>query len=431
MNGDDEELLRELLGRWEDAHDRGAAPDPDALCRDRPDLLPELVRRIEDLLLVKRLEDSEPDDDATVPPVIPGGRYVIKERIGEGTEAIVWRAHDTNIGRDVAVKVPRARDADLLDEARLVATLQHPHIIKVLDAGHDARGFPFTVTELMLGRTLAERLRGRHGRRVPVAAAIRWVGQIASALRAVHLAGRAHRDVKPMNILLDEHDNAVLADFGIAIDMASHEPGGSTGSPAYKSPEQLSGERLDVRSDVYSLGLVAHELLAGGLPFTNLDDASLVEREIASGVDMRVSRRVPRPLRPVVTKALARHRGTRHESAWQFASELKRAWRWRWIGRGLAAAALAALATIAALGLAGWRLRAQARRAGRAADRQVEQALEKAREGMRIHEDMTRKVDEVRDMVDRIVEETMNEPFHRSRREENEARRAQEHNEGQ
>lgn len=427
MNGEDEDLLHELLGRWEEAHDRGAALDPGELCRDRPDLLPELVRRTGDLLLVKRLEDPAPDDDAHIPPVIPGGRYVITGRIGEGTEGIVWRAHDTTVGRDVALKIPRVNGGDLLDEAKRIANLRHPHIIKVLDVGRDARGVPFTVTELMLGRTLAERLHGRDGRRVPVKDAIRWVAQIASALRAVHRAGQAHRDVKPLNILLDEHDNAVLADFGIAIDMASHEPGGSTGSPAYKSPEQLAGERLDVRSDVYSLGLVAHELLAGCLPFTNLEDQALVEREITSGVDIRVSRRVPRSLRPVVTKALSLHRGMRHESAWQFASALKQAWRWRWISRGLAAAALGLIATV---GLIGWRLREQARRAGRAADRQVEQAMEKAREGMRIQEGMTRKVNEVRDMVDRIVEETMNDPFHRARRAENEARRTRERNEG-
>lgn len=427
MSGADEDLLYELLNRWEEAHDRGAEPDPGELCRHRPDLLPELSRRIDDLLLVKRLEDPEPENDPDSPPDIPGGRYVITGRIGQGTEGVVWRAHDSRLDRDVALKVSRRRGGNLLEEAKLVASLQHTHIIKVLDAGHDARGVPFTVTELMLGRTLADRIRDGDGRRIPVVDSIRWVAQIASALRAVHLAGRAHRDVKPVNILLDEHDNAILADFGIAIDMAEQEPGGSTGTPAYKSPEQLAGERLDVRSDVYSLGLVAHELLAGCLPFTNLDDAALVEREIASGVDMRVSRRVPGLLRPVVTRALARHRALRHESAWQFASALKQAWGRRWINRGLTAAALAALATIAALGLAGWRLRAQARQAGRAADHQVEEAMEAAREGMRLQDEMMLKVNEFRDIGDRIIEETTNDPFHRARRAENEARRAQRH----
>jgi len=358
MTKPDDELLYDLLDRWEEAHDHGTPLDPAELCREQPHLVPELARRIRNLLRVKPLE---PGARAAGPPAdLLNGRYRIKRQIGGGTEGDVWLAHDTLIRRDVAVKLPKGDSDDLLDEARLIASLQHPNILKVLDVGHDTLGTVFVVTELMPGRTLAEQLRDAHGGRVPVSRAIAWTRQIASALDAVHVAGRAHRDVKPVNILLDDRGNAVLADFGIAIDVASQEPGGSTGTLAYKSPELLAGHPLDARSDVYSLALVAHEMLAGCLPFTNLDDTSTIEREIASGLDMRVSKRMPGRLRPVVTQGLSLHPNRRHESAPDFARDLEQAWRRSTLGRWLAVAALVVIASLAILG---WRARLDGRRA--------------------------------------------------------------------
>ena len=358
MTKPDDELLYDLLDRWEEAHDHGTPLDPAELCREQPHLVPELARRIRNLLRVKPLE---PGARAAGPPAdLLNGRYRIERQIGGGTEGDVWLAHDTLIRRDVAVKLPKGDSDDLLDEARLIASLQHPNILKVLDVGHDALGTVFVVTELMPGRTLAEQLRDAHGGRVPVSRAIAWTRQIASALDAVHVAGRAHRDVKPVNILLDDRGNAVLADFGIAIDVASQEPGGSTGTLAYKSPELLAGHPLDARSDVYSLALVAHEMLAGCLPFTNLDDTSTIEREIASGLDMRVSKRMPGRLRPVVTQGLSLHPNRRHESAPDFARDLEQAWRRSTLGRWLAVAALIVIASLAILG---WRARLDGRRA--------------------------------------------------------------------
>lgn len=414
---DDENLLHGMLDRWEEARDGGSPCEPSELCRDRPDLLPELARRIGDLLRVMQLES--PQDEPAAPHELLAGRYLIKARLGHGKEGDVWLAHDTLIQRDVAVKMPRGDSDDLLAEARLVASLKHPNILKVLDAGHDRHGIAFVVSELMTGRTLAERLHSGDHPSVPVAAAIRWIGQIASALHAVHLAGRAHRDVKPSNILLDERDNAVLADFGIAIVVASQQPGGSTGSLAYKSPEQFAGEKLDARSDVYSLGLVAHELLAGCLPFTNLDDTAAIEREIVSGVDMMVSRKVHPRLRPVVARALSRFPDMRQESAPQFARELKQALKSSHIGRWLAVASLAAVVT---LGLVGWRLRAEVQRFDGAPARPIEDAKRALQEGLGIQRDAMRKVNEMRKLTDGIVEEAMKDPVHRSRRTKIEAR---------
>jgi serine/threonine-protein kinase len=418
MTTPDDDLLYDLLDRWEEAHDRGAPLDPAELCRERPDLVAELARRIRNLLRVKRLEPGAAVD---LPPAdLLHGRYRIRSRIGGGTEGDVWLAYDTLLHRDVAVKLPRGDSDDLLDEARLIASLQHPNILKVLDVGHDARGTVFVVTELMPGRTLAERLRAPDGRRVSVSRVIAWTRQIAAGLHAVHLAGRAHRDVKPVNILFDDHDNAVLADFGIAIDVASQELGGSTGTPAYKSPEQLAGCPLDARSDVYSLALVAHEMLAGGLPFTNLDDPAAIEREIASGLDMRVSKQIPGRLRPVVTQGLALLPERRHESAPQFARDLEQAWRRSTLSRWLG---LAVLVAVAGLAILGWRAREDRRRSDAVITRQTDAAIQAAREGSRIRDEAERKVQGLLDLNRRLIDGAMNDPFHRERRAENEARR--------
>ena len=144
MTKPDDELLYDLLDRWEEAHDHGTPLDPAELCREQPHLVPELARRIRNLLRVKPLE---PGARAAGPPAdLLNGRYRIERQIGGGTEGDVWLAHDTLIRRDVAVKLPKGDSDDLLDEARLIASLQHPNILKVLDVGHDARGTVFVVS---------------------------------------------------------------------------------------------------------------------------------------------------------------------------------------------------------------------------------------------------------------------------------------------
>jgi serine/threonine protein kinase len=404
----DDELIDSLLDRWEEACDRGDLLSPESLAADRPDLMPELAQRIKSLLAGRSLEQilgggREGSGREPGPPWLIRGRYQLEQLLGRGSEGAVWLARDMLIGREVAVKLPLLDCDALLEEARLVASLRHPNILKVLDAGHDDNGKAFVVTELMRGRTLADRIRDRESCRVPVSQSLAWIRQIAGALHAVHLAGRAHRDVKSINILLDENDDAVLADFGIAVPVASQTPGSSLGTPAYKSPEQVAGKPLDARSDVYSLGLVAHEILTGRLPFTNLDDPAAIEREIKAGVDQLVSRGIPARLRPVIRKAVATRPADRHESAPQFARELEQAWRGSVVRRWGAATALGMVALILLLG---WRLREEKRRSDEAVSRQTEEAMKELGAGMRIHDESQRKVQDVIGLGRKLIEET-------------------------
>ncbi|HET9692296.1 MAG TPA: serine/threonine-protein kinase, partial [Acidimicrobiales bacterium] len=176
-----------------------------------------------------------------------GGRYELLRVIGRGGMADVWEAEDTTLGRRVALKVLRAGDpalaARLEREARALATLDHPGLVRLLDAGEDA-GRPYVVTELVAGPTVAHALRSDP----PGPAQVAAVGsQVAAALAYVHRAGIVHRDVKPSNILLDEGGRARLADFGIAQlgDASGMTATGTTvGTVAYMAPEQLEGNRV-------------------------------------------------------------------------------------------------------------------------------------------------------------------------------------------
>jgi serine/threonine-protein kinase len=204
------------------------------------------------------------------------GRYRIERELGTGGMATVYLAQDVRHDRMVALKVLRpelytAHFAErILAEIRVTANLQHPHILPLFDSG-DADGHLFYVMPLVAGGSLRDRLSREHQFTVPDA--VRLAREVAGALDYAHRQGLVHRDIKPENILL--HDgSALVADFGIAL--AMERTGGerltatgmSVGTPAYMSPEQATGARtIDGRSDVYALGAVLHELLAGSPPF--------------------------------------------------------------------------------------------------------------------------------------------------------------------
>src|SRR6476660_599318 len=205
-------------------------------------------------------------------------QYRLERELGRGGMGVVFLATDTTLDRRVAIKVVHPELAAhqsivrrFLAEARTIARLRHPNIVAVHTTG-TADGLLYYVMDEVEGESLRQRLT-REGRLDPTEAG-RIVADVAAALDAAGRAGVVHRDVKPENVLLDRHTGrALLADFGIAREMAGDSGTSSTGqgvavgTPTYMSPEQAAGEEVDSRSDLYALGVVAYEMLAGTPPF--------------------------------------------------------------------------------------------------------------------------------------------------------------------
>ena len=198
--------------------------------------------------------------------------YEFKEGVGAGGFGQVYRAYQPSVGREVAVKVILPQHANQPDfirrfevEAQIIARLEHPHIVPLYDYWRDPEG-AFLVMRWLKGSLRAGIKRGPWS----VEAASRLLDEIAGALSIAHREGVIHRDIKPDNILLDEDENAYLADFGIAKDLnvGSHtEEGALVGSLEYITPEQITGNAVTARSDIYSLGLVMYEILVSQKPF--------------------------------------------------------------------------------------------------------------------------------------------------------------------
>ncbi len=210
-----------------------------------------------------------------LPPGTILGQYVLRERLGRGATSIVYHAHHPSLDRDVAIKVLAA---DLVEvpgflerfrrEARSVSRLRHPNIVTVFDFGTQD-GITYMVSELLPGGTLASRL----GRPLALDQARTVLAAIAAALDYAHASGLIHRDVKPSNILFTRDHVPVLSDFGIARMLENTEPytvpGTVIGTPEYLSPEQAAGREVGSATDLYSLGIVLYEMLAGRAPFRN------------------------------------------------------------------------------------------------------------------------------------------------------------------
>ena len=260
-------------------------------------------------------------------------RYRIERELGAGGMATVYLAHDLKHERDVAIKVLHpdlgaALGADrFLSEIKTTAKLQHPHILPLLDSGA-ADGLLYYVMPYVRGETLRARL--ERERQLPIADALRIAREVASALEHAHRQGIIHRDIKPENILLQD-GAAVVADFGIALAVQSAggarmtQTGLSLGTPQYMSPEQAMGERtLDARSDIYALGAVTYEMLAGEPPFTGSSTQAIVAKVLTERpTPLRIVRDTVSPgVEAAVLQALAKLPADRPESARHFADAL-------------------------------------------------------------------------------------------------------------
>jgi serine/threonine-protein kinase len=261
------------------------------------------------------------------------GRYRIERDIGAGGMATVYLARDLKHDRAVAIKVLHPELAAVvgserfLREIRVTAQLNHPHILPLIDSG-EADNLLYYVTPYEEGESLRERL-DREGQ-LPLDEALRITGNIADALGHAHSLGIIHRDIKPGNILFSGR-HAVLADFGIAHWMSEADgerltaSGVAIGTAAYMSPEQVAGsDKVDGRSDVYSLGCVLYEMLAGEPPFTGPNAQAISARRLVDPVpSLRVVRdTVPAEVQQVVERALAKAPADRFVSAEEFAQAL-------------------------------------------------------------------------------------------------------------
>ncbi|MEG0798174.1 MAG: Stk1 family PASTA domain-containing Ser/Thr kinase [Acidaminococcaceae bacterium] len=259
-------------------------------------------------------------------------RYQILEAIGGGGMAEVYRATDTLLGREVAVKVLRAQFTDdeafivrFRKEAQAAAGLVHPNIVNVYDVGQE-EGIYYIIMECVPGKTLKELIAER-GALEPLLA-VHIAEGIASALQHAHSRGIVHCDIKPHNILLDANNNPKVADFGIARAISAATmtyTADVIGSVHYLSPEQARGEKISTQSDIYSLGVVLFEMLTGRLPFTADTPVAVALKHVREEVpSVRVfNKQLPVVLEKIVAKSLAKSLAERYHTAEELLSDLE------------------------------------------------------------------------------------------------------------
>ena len=268
------------------------------------------------------------------------GRYRLDAQIGHGGMSTVYRAFDTVLERQVAIKLMHreiASDSDQLErfrrEARAVAQLNHPHVVGVIDAGEegndgdpDGLSTPYIVFEYVEGETLKDRIR-RHGR-LPIGESVAYAIEIARALGAAHDHRIVHRDVKPQNVLIDEEGTAKVTDFGIARSLTEEgltADGRVLGTTDYVSPEQALGQDVDPQSDLYSLGVVLFEMLTGDVPFHGENQVAVAMKHVREELpDVQLRRpEVSSALAAVVDRATAKDLGRRYGSDRELIADLE------------------------------------------------------------------------------------------------------------
>jgi serine/threonine protein kinase/tetratricopeptide (TPR) repeat protein len=279
--------------------------------------------------------------------------YEVLEKLGGGGMGVVYKAKDTRLGRNVALKFlpddishdPQATER-FRREARAASSLNHPNICTIYDIG-EFEGRPFIAMELLEGRTLKHRIEGKP---IEISEILETGIQIANGLDAAHIKGIVHRDIKPANIFLVERGPAKILDFGLAKLTNAHQPaaesvgasmrtqmqfdssdlltspGSSVGTVAYMSPEQARGEELDARSDLFSLGVVLYEMSTGALPFPGSSVALIFDGILNSAATpaTKLNPRLPSALENIFTKTLEKDTDLRYQTAAELRADLKR-----------------------------------------------------------------------------------------------------------
>jgi eukaryotic-like serine/threonine-protein kinase len=265
------------------------------------------------------------------------GRYELVSELGRGAMGVVYKARDPRIDRFVALKtisLVGANEDEALEyrerffqEAQAVGRLVHPGIVTVFDVGEEPEtGTPYIVMEYVDGPSLNALLSGQGGK-LPVAAALRLTEELAEALDCAHGQGVVHRDIKPANILVTSSGHAKITDFGIAKLNLAHLtlPGHVLGTPAYMSPEQLNGERVDGRSDLFSLGVILYNMVSGYRPFQG-NSVTTVCFKLANHDPLpptALDPDLPHGVDAIIMRAMAKDPAQRYQRGLEFALDVK------------------------------------------------------------------------------------------------------------
>ncbi len=270
------------------------------------------------------------------------GRYEVETELTQGGMGVIFLARDPYIQRQVVIKV--LMYSRMLDEvyreffqreAELIAALEHPAIVPVYDFGWHGQQ-PYIVMRYMSEGSLDDRLKKGE---LKLTEAAHILKRVSEALDAAHSRNIIHRDVKPSNILFDSAGEAFLSDFGIAKSKPITDEEGEwlVGTPAYMSPEQVKGEKVDPRSDVYALGVVLYRLLTGELPFSSDSTTALINAHVEMPIpDIRhVKSNIPAVWQEVVAKAMAKAPDDRYATAGDFARDVNEVVNGKWFLRKL------------------------------------------------------------------------------------------------